>query len=321
MAVTSEPSNAATTEEARDIVATRVFDAPRDLVFRMWVEPEHIAQWWGPRGFTNTIDSMDVRPGGEWNFIMHGPNGTDYTNRIVYGEIDPPSRLTYRHVSGPLFDAEVTFADRGGKTEVHVRMTFESVEIRNRTARDRGAVEGLQQTLERLEERIAQETTAPFVISRTFDAPRDLVYRTWTETEHLAKWWGPKGVTVIHATNDLRPGGVMHYGMRTPDGSEIWGKWVYREVTPPRRLVFVTSFSDPEGGLTHHPMAPEFPLETLSTIDFEEAGAKTKITITWVPIRATESEHKTFDELRPSMTNGWSGTFEQYGHYLASVQS
>ncbi|MBV8517353.1 MAG: SRPBCC domain-containing protein [Acidobacteria bacterium] len=321
MAVISERSNAATMEGTRDIVASRVFDAPRELVFRMWIEPEHIAQWWGPRGFTNTIHSMDVRPGGEWNFIMHGPDGSDYKNKIVYGAIEPPSRLTYRHVTGPVFDVEVTFDDRDDKTEVSVRMTFESAEVRDRTANEFGAVEGLQQTLERLEERVTQESMQPFVISRTFDAPRELVYRTWTDSEHLAKWWGPKGATIVQLDNDLQRGGVMHYGMRMPDGLEIWGKWVYREITPPRRLVFVSSFSDPERGVTRHPLAGEWPLETLTTLDFEEDGGKTTVTVTWVPIRATETERKAFDGNRASMTNGWSGTFEQYGNYLGSVQS
>src|SRR5262245_35303269 len=83
-----------------------------------------------------------------------------------------------------------------------------------------------------------------FVVSRTFDAPRDLVWRAWTEADRLRHWWGPKGATVLTCTNDLRPGGIFHFGLRVPDGRVMWAKWVYREVVAPERLVFVSSFSD-----------------------------------------------------------------------------
>ena len=83
----------------REIVATRLFDAPRDLVFMMWTDPNHIAQWWGPRGFTTTTLEMDLRPGGIWRFIMHGPDGRDYPNRVIYLEIVPLERLVYKHES------------------------------------------------------------------------------------------------------------------------------------------------------------------------------------------------------------------------------
>src|ERR1700748_2358154 len=81
----------------RTITATRIFDAPRELVWEAWTDPHHVAQWWGPNGFTNTIHSMDVRPGGEWDFIMHGPDGTDYKNRIVYREIVPLKKIVFDH--------------------------------------------------------------------------------------------------------------------------------------------------------------------------------------------------------------------------------
>jgi uncharacterized protein YndB with AHSA1/START domain len=140
----------------REIVATRVFDAPRELMFKMWTEPEHIAQWWGPRGFTTTIYEMDVRPQGVWRFVMHGPDGADYQNKIVYLEIEGPERIVYDHVSGPRFQSTATFEDLGGKTRLTVRMVFESAELRDKVARDFGAVEGLNQTLERLGERLAK---------------------------------------------------------------------------------------------------------------------------------------------------------------------
>src|SRR5438132_8475696 len=141
MAATNAGSSIAAKAGQQEIVATRVFDAPRELVFRMWTDPQHVARWWGPRGFTNTIHEMDVRPGGVWRFVMHGPDGVDYQNKVVYLEIVRPELLVYDHVSGPRFHVTVTFAERRGKTEVSVRMRFESESLRDKVAEEFGAVE------------------------------------------------------------------------------------------------------------------------------------------------------------------------------------
>jgi uncharacterized protein YndB with AHSA1/START domain len=141
----------------REISTTRLLDAPRSLVFEMWTDPNHIAQWWGPNGFTTTIHEMDVRPGGVWRFIMHGPDGTDYQNHIVYNEIIEPERITYTHTSGPHFDAIITFAEEAGKTRLSMRMIFETVELRDRVVEKYGAIEGQQQTINRLVEHLAKQ--------------------------------------------------------------------------------------------------------------------------------------------------------------------
>ncbi len=147
--VTEGRSGAAATAD-REIVATRVFDAPRELVYQMWTDPKHIQHWWGPNGFTNTIHRMEVRPGGVWDFIMHGPDGRDYHNKIVYLEVVKPERIVYDHVSGPTFHVTATFAEEGKKTRLTVRMLFESAAQRDQVAEEFGAVEGLSQTLGRL---------------------------------------------------------------------------------------------------------------------------------------------------------------------------
>ena len=146
----------ATDAAAREIVASRVFDAPCELVWKAWSDPKHIVQWWGPKGFRTTMQEMDFRPGGVWRFILHGPDGTDYQNKSIYREIVKPQRITYSHVSGPLFEATVTFTAQGDKTRVEVRMAFESAELREKVAKDFGAVEGLHQTLERLGQQLAK---------------------------------------------------------------------------------------------------------------------------------------------------------------------
>ncbi|MEA2336914.1 MAG: hypothetical protein QOE82_921 [Thermoanaerobaculia bacterium] len=301
----------------REIVATRVFDAPRDLVFEAWTSPEQVAQWWGPNGFTTTTHSMDVRPGGEWIFVMHGPDGTDYKNHIVYREVVRPERLVYDHVSGPLFRATVVFSAEGDKTRISMQMLFETAELRNQVAEKFGVVEGLNQTLNHLEEHVTKLAAEEFVITREFDAPRDLVFAAWTESERMAQWWGPKGFTVTFAKLDLRPGGMFHYGMRGPDGSTMWGKMVYREITPPERLVVLVSFSDENGGTTRHPMAPTWPVEMLNTITFAERGGKTTITLRSSAYNATDEERATFKAGHASMQGGFTGTFNQLADYLA----
>ncbi|CAA2142388.1 SRPBCC domain-containing protein [Hyphomicrobium sp. ghe19] len=161
----------------------------------------------------------------------------------------------------------------------------------------------------------------PFVISRTFDAPRELVFKVFTDPEHMKHWWGPKGFKVIAAEMDLRPGGTFHYGMQAPDGSTMWGRFVYREISAPDRVVFISSFSDAEGGLTRHPMAPGWPMEMLTVFAFEEIDdGRTKLNVTSSAYNASDEEIATFEKGYPSMTQGWGGTLEQLGTYLASVQ-
>jgi uncharacterized protein YndB with AHSA1/START domain len=159
----------------------------------------------------------------------------------------------------------------------------------------------------------------PFVIQRVVNAPRELVFQAWTDPKHM-EWWGPKGVELVHAKMDLRPGGLFLYGMRTADGHEMWGKWVIREVAQPAKLVFVNSFSNAAGGTTRHPMSPDWPLELLSTITFDEQDGKTVITVEWLPLNATPVEQKTFNQGHESMRNGWSGTLEKLEQYLNELQ-
>jgi uncharacterized protein YndB with AHSA1/START domain len=158
-----------------------------------------------------------------------------------------------------------------------------------------------------------------FVISRDFDAPRDKVWKAWTERDRLMKWFSPKGFTMTQAKLDLRPGGIFHYCLRGPDGKDMWGKFVYREVEPPQRLVLVNSFSDEKGNLTWHPMSPTWPREMLSTTTLVERNGKTTITIRWSPLNPTDAERETFEQSHEGMKMGWTGTFDQLAEYLAKA--
>ena len=108
------------------------------------------------------------------------------------------------------------------------------------------------------------------MISRVFDAPRELLWECFTDPERMKQWFGPRGSTVVASKMDLRLGGTYHGGMSMPNGQVMWGKFVYREITAPERLVLVNSFSDEAGGMTRHPMSPTWPLELLTTFTFEE---------------------------------------------------
>lgn len=447
----------------REIVITRVVAAPRELVWDAMTNPEHVVHWWGPRGFTTTVEKMDVRPGGEWKHVMHGPDGADYPNYSVFQEVVKPERLVFAHGGGKSgspgahFVATWTFEAVDDRTRVTIHMLFRTPEDRNIVIREYGAVEGGKQTLQRLDEFLARgpviierilgapvatvwkaiteisqmrqwyfpqlesfdprtgfrtqfnvhnngkdflhiwtvreavpdrkisydwkyggfpgesrvafelfpeggksrlrlthsglETFKPeenphlargnfetgwkslfsnleqfiqpadgsFVIARTFDAPRALMFRLWTDPEHMQHWWGPKGAMVFHSQMDLRPGGTYHYGMRTPDDKEMWGKFVYREIVTPERLVFVNCFSDSKGGITRHPMNSQWPLEMLSTVTFTEQEDRTTVTVHWTPVNATEEERRIFAAAFDSMRQGWGGTFEQLGHFVAEL--
>lgn len=156
-----------------------------------------------------------------------------------------------------------------------------------------------------------------FVISHLADAPRELVWQAYTDRDCLMRWFGPKGFTTPVCTLDLRPGGVFHYCMRSAGGQEMWGKWIYRDIMKPERLVCVVSFSDAQGGVTRHPMSPTWPLQTLSTTRFDEQDGKTVITVEWSALEATPEEQKTFDDSHESLRMGCSGTFAQLDAFLA----
>ena len=311
------------TQDPKVISGSRLFDAPRNLVFEAWTDPKHLAHWWGPNGFSITTQSFDFRAGGVWRFVMHGPDGRDYENRITFDEIVRPDRIAYHHGGGddvePVqFRTLVTFEDVRGKTRLTMRATFPSVEERDRVIREYGADKGLVQTLARLADYLAQ--TDEFVVERVFEAPRKLVWQAWTEPEQLAQWWGPKGAAIHVAKHELRPGGMFHYSMQFQPGRDIGGRFIYREIAAPERLVFVSSFSDADGGITRPPfpqLGDDWPLEILNTLALAEQGGKTTLTLRGGPINATEAGRKAYASMFGSMQQGYAGTFDKLAEHLA----
>jgi uncharacterized protein YndB with AHSA1/START domain len=148
-------NNSATSD--RELYITKVLNAPRALVYKVWTEPEHIAMWWGPNGFTTTIHEMDLKPGGAWNLTMHGPDGTDYKNKSVFVEVVKPERIVFDHISSPKFRASVLFEEEGNKTRIHWRMLFETAESLENVVKVYHADEGQKQNVIRLEEYLTKQ--------------------------------------------------------------------------------------------------------------------------------------------------------------------
>jgi uncharacterized protein YndB with AHSA1/START domain len=152
--MSTNATNPATASSDREIVTTRVFDIPRERLFRAWTDPDQIVHWWGPKGFTNTFQEFDLRPGGFWRFVMRGPNGAEYPNESVFVEIVEPERFVFRHLE-PVheFLATMIFEDLGGRTRLTWSMLFESVAECEKVKRF--VVEANEQNLDRLEAHLA----------------------------------------------------------------------------------------------------------------------------------------------------------------------
>jgi uncharacterized protein YndB with AHSA1/START domain len=221
---------------------------------------------------------MDVRPGGVWKHVMHGPDGVDYPNESIFKEIVKPERISYSHgggregAPGVRFDATWTFEalDDGSKTRVTMRGVFASAADRDLVVKEYGAIEGGKQTLERLGEHLPAMGLAvrEVVITRIVDAPRALVFQAWTDPAHMAQWWGPRGFTNPVCELDARVGGTWHIVMRSPDGTEYPCGGVYLDVVAPERLVFTNIATDHAGKAI---------LDGHTTVTFTEQGGKTKL--------------------------------------------
>ena len=298
-------SNKAPSDVAdRELIFTRLLDAPRELVFQAWTDPAHLIHWYGPKGFTTTVHQMDVRPGGVWRLTMHGPDGRDYKNRLLFVEVKKPERLVYKHEpeegSEPVtFETTVTFAEEQGKTRLTLRMLFPTHEERELVAKRYGAVEGGRQTLGKLADYL--QTIAPgerpplpqVTITRLFDAPRELVFEAWADAERMKHWWGPNGFTTLLCELDTRAGGAIRIDMRTPDGP-INLRGTVREFVPPERLVLAMNVEDQQGNIIH---------EGVTIVTFAEESGKTRLTV-HARIERSTIEHTPTDAAR--MEDSWN---------------
>jgi uncharacterized protein YndB with AHSA1/START domain len=295
MSAKNSAASATATSSEREIVISRVFDAPRELVWLAWTNPKHIVNWWGPRGFSTTIEVMDVRPGGEWRHTMHGPDGAIYPNRSVFREVVKPERIVFSHggnkEGGPSvhFESTWTFEEVGDKTRVTIRMVFETAQEREWVVKEHRAIEGGNQTLARLGEYlpnvaaaadlatnvsinktalIAEPGMPVTILSRVFDAPRNLVYEAYTKSTHIQNWWGRRSMKTVVDKLDVKPGGVWRFVQCSTDGKEFAFNGEFREIVPLERIVATFEYEPMRG------------LLIVNTTTFEEEHGKTKVTVT-----------------------------------------
>lgn len=303
----------------REIVQTRLLEAPREIVWAAWTDPVKLAKWWGPDGFHNEIHELDLRPGGLFRLTMVGPDGTRYPNEIRYRVVEAPLRLVYAHSTGivddPLaFETEVRFDAVGARTRVTMTARFQDPAVLRWVVEHRGAVEGGRQTLAHLARMVEEEDA--LVVSRVLRASPARVWEAWTQ--QLGLWWGPRGMEVRVLALDLRPGGIFHYTMTPPGADAPWyGRMVFHEITPIERLAWINSFSDPAGGLGRAPFAPTFPAEIFNILTLEPVEGGTRITVRGQPIRADEAEKALFRSMREDMGRGFGGSFDQLEALLA----
>ena len=311
---------------SKTLTLTRVYDAPVKAVWDAWTDTEQVAKWWGPRGFTLTTHSKDLRPGGHWSYTMHGPDGTDYVNKTKYFEVEKYAKLVYDHGGNedidraPMFRVVATFEEvKGGKTKMVMSMTLATVEAANEAAKFIKKANG-HSTWDRLAEYLEKEASGKekFVINRVFEAPQAKLYDVWTDPKHIAKWLPPTGFKMEYLKADIRPGGSASYVMWNDSGLKMYGSADYIELSRPDRIVYTQQFTDEKGNISRHPMAPTWPAVMKTVITFaEESPDSTRVTVEWeVHGKYTPEEMQTFIGARTGMMGGWTGSFDKLEEYL-----
>jgi uncharacterized protein YndB with AHSA1/START domain len=223
----------------------------------------------------------------------------------------------------------LTLEEHDGQTQMTVLCQFDSPEDRDGMLGS-GMEEGAGELYDRLEEFLGelkagqQSTTtlteADVFLTRVFDAPRELVWQAFTQAEHLAKWWGPKGCSTRVLQLDLRPGGLFHYAMETP-GGVMYGRFTYRDIVAPERLAWVLSFADERANIVRAPFSETWPLELLCENVFQDEGGKTRVTMASAPLNASDEERDSFEQGRAGLKAGTDASLNALESYLTELQS
>ncbi len=305
----------------KEVTITRIFDAPRELVYDVWTDERHIASWFGPRSFTNPVVEMDVRPGGRMVIHMQAPDGSVFPSVGTFTDVTPPERLAftsaaYAGVGGPFLledHTTITFTERAGRT---TELTLHAVVTRS-TPEAAGALDGMEQgwneSFDKLALRLtnlsvrgnehehiaATDPATDLVITRAFAAPPDLVFQAWTDPDCLVRWWGTSDMTGTASEIDLRAGGAWRACMRSPEGVDHWAGGTFQDIDPPRRLVMTFAWEA-------MPAA-----ETVLTVTFDERDGATVMTF--------RHSGLTTEASRNGHAEGWSESFDKLAGRLAAI--
>lgn len=282
-------AEAVLTERRGRLYIQRIFDAPRELVWKAWTDPELISRWWGPAGFTAPVIRVDLREGGRYLLSMRSPEGQDFWSTGVYREVVAGERLvftdSFSDAQGNVVPAStygmsgdwprelfvtVTLDEHGSGTKMILQVTGipagEPLDMA-----EAGWNESLDRLARVLEGRdakthfIAEPGRQEMIITRIFDAPRDLVFKVYTDPDLIPRWWGPRGFTTTVDAMDVRPGGTWRVVQRDAEGNEYAFHGVYHDVTPPDRVVYTSEYE----GMPGHVM--------LETATLEDLGGRTKV--------------------------------------------
>lgn len=301
---------------SNEIRFTRVYDAPVRAVWDAWTVLEHVEKWWGPRGFTLTTHSKDLRAGGTWRYTMHGPDGVDYPNIATYHVVEPLQKLVYDHGATehtpPLFRVTVTFTEANGKTTMEMTSSLPTPEAAAEMEKHIRRAGGYA-TWDRLAEHLELTATGKprFVINRSFEAPIARMFAMWTNPDHLAKWLPPVGTTLRFLRSEIAPGKSTLFVI-TGEHRAMHVRAEYLTLEPPHRIVYAQQFVDEHEHPAPAPGAESWPETLLTTVLLtEEAPDRTRVTVTTEPqgeVRAAEVA--SFLDERPGMTLGWAGSFD-----------
>lgn len=309
--------------KSNELKITRIYDAPVKLVWDAWTDPKQVAKWWGPRGFTLTTHSKDLKVGGTWVYTMHGPDGVDYPNITTYYEVEKYSKLVYDHGANEnqpaLFRVTVLFSENKGQTKMDMTMTLPTAEAAQATKKFIKSAGG-DSTWDRLAEYLEKDATGKekFVINRTFEAPLDVMFEMWTNPKHFSQWLAPTGFNMEFIRADIKEGGSTFYFMSNESGMRMYGRAQYLQIQKPNRIAYTQQFCDEKENITRHPFAPTWPATMLTTVQLTAEGeGETRVTVTWEPHGATTREElETFINAKAGMTQGWSGSFDKLDGYL-----
>ena len=304
-----------------ELYVSRIYDAPVKMVWDAWTDPKQVGLWWGPRGFTLTIHSMDVRTGGSWSYVMHGPDGVDYNNKTIYLEVEKYKRMVYDHGGNddrpPLFRVTVEFTETAGKTKMEMTMALATAEAAQEIKKHIRKARG-ESTWDRLAEYLSEDDR--FVFNRTFEASREVMFDLWTNPKHFSQWLPPTGFKMEFIHADIKVNGTSFYKMT--DGKIVmYGQAHYKEIRPIDRIVYTQNFCDKDGKVSRHPMAATWPETMLTTVTLTEEGPNlTRVTVNWeVYGQATAQEIKTFHEAKSGMAEGWGGSFDKLEDYIKTT--
>jgi uncharacterized protein YndB with AHSA1/START domain len=313
------------TASQRRLVMTRTFNAPRELVWQAWTQREHLLQWYAGENCVPVFADLDLRPGGQWRSGMCWKGDKTLVHYGEYREIDPPRRLVFTHAWEEGHPDEpcqtryqsvitVTLEEQDGGTH----MTFEQVGFISDESRDshRG---GWGAAFDQLAGQLQRDVTDDRIItfSRVFSAPREMVWRAYTEADQLARWYGPRGFSARIEANDLRTGGKWRYVMIGPDGTEYSSHGVFREVVPMQRLVTTDAFGEGDG----NDKLDDLPKDMVVTLTFEELGGATASPKTRLTVRI---EHPTAEDRRKheamGVIPGFHSMLDCLDEHLASAK-